>query len=261
MVGYDRERMSLFTDGAAGVEQLDRVDAVLVAIGRLPNMEGFDAVQSGPGRISIDRWGRTSTHGVWAVGDVTPVAHQTHAANSLGRRIVQRDGAALDPPTRRIATDPQPPSFCDPEVVWVGAAAAERAERWHPRALIHLRVDRAGTDRGLTGGVRHGFVALVAIRLAGRIVTATVVGPHASELLPLLTMAVSRRTSLVRLQRVVHAYPTFAGATGAAAGEFARRTLPHLRPELAAYGRCRVVDQLRRSGSAAGRCARRTWLK
>lgn len=65
------------------------------------------------------------------------------------------------------------------------------------------------------------------------------VGPHASELLPLLTFAVARRTSLPGLQRQVHAYPSFAGAIGAVADEFARRTLPHLRTELAADGRNR----------------------
>ena len=69
------------------------------------------------------------------------------------------------------------------------------------------------------------------MRLTGRVVSATVVGPHASDLLPLLTFAVARRTSLLRLQRQVHAYPTFAGAIGAVADEFARRTLPHLRTE------------------------------
>jgi pyruvate/2-oxoglutarate dehydrogenase complex dihydrolipoamide dehydrogenase (E3) component len=254
VTGYDVQRAALTIDGPSGAEPLADVDAVLVAIGRLPNVEGFDGtVDAGPAGIQVDRWGRTSASGVWAVGDVTPVAHQTHAANALGRRIVQRIALPWIPP---IGGPPMIPSavFSDPEVAWVGPTAAERARRCHPKALVHLRVDLADTDRGLTDGVRHGFVSVVAVRLTGRIVAATVVGPHASELLPLLTFAVSRRTSLLRLQALVYAYPTFAGAIGAVADEFARRTLPHLRSELTAYCRYRLAGGRRvRPGSSRHR--------
>jgi len=175
---------------------------------------------------------------VWAVGDVTPVAHQTHAANAHGRRVVQ---AIALPWIPRLGGPPATPSavFSEPEVAWVGPTAAERARRCHPEALIELRVDLADTDRGLTDGVRRGFVSVTAVRLTGRVVAATIVGPGASDMLPLLTFAVHRRVSLLRIQRMVHAYPTFGGAIGVVADEFARRTLPNLRAEAAAYGRYR----------------------
>lgn len=241
VLGYDTSRRTLGLEGPTWTEELPRVDAVLVAIGRVPNVEGFDGeVAVGPRGVAVDKWGRTSTRGVWAVGDVTPIAHETHAANALGRRIVQR--IALPwlslggrPPTIPSAV------FSDPEVAWVGPTAEERAARCHPNALRHVRVNLADTDRGLTDAVRHGFVAITAVRFTGRVVSATVVGPHASELLPLLVLAVSRRTSLLRLQRLVYAYPTFAGTIGAVADEFARQTLPHLRSEFLAYLRYRVA--------------------
>jgi dihydrolipoamide dehydrogenase len=239
VTGYDAGRASLAIEGREGAGALEGVDAVLVAIGRMPNADGFGGVvDAGPAGIRVDGWGRTSMKGVWAVGDVTPVAHQTHAANALGRRIVQRIALRWIPP---LGGPPVIPSavFSDPEVAWVGPTAAERARSCHPDALVRIRVDLAATDRGLTDGVAHGFVSVVAVRLTGRIVAATVVGPHASELLPLLTFAISRNTSLLRLQRLVYAYPTFSGAIGAVADEFARRTLPNLRTELAAYARHR----------------------
>lgn len=239
ITGYDPAGGLLVLDGPEGAGAVEGVDAVLVAIGRVPNVAGFeDAVATGPGGITVDAWGRTSAEGVWAVGDVTPAAHQTHAANAYGRRIVQRIALPWIPPLGRPPVVPDA-VFSDPEVAWVGPTPDQLARRCHPGTLMRLRVDLAGTDRGLTDGVRHGFVAITAVRLTGRVVSATVVGPHASDLLPLLTFAVSRRTSLLRLQRQVHAYPTFAGAIGAVADEFARRTLPHLRTELVAYGRNR----------------------
>ncbi len=228
------------------------VDAVLVAVGRVPNVEDVAAaVAVVPGGVRVDGWGRTSAPGVWAVGDVTPVSHQTHAANAHGRRIVQ---AIALPWIPRLGRAPVIPSavFTDPEIAWVGPTATERARRCDPRALVDLRVDLAGTDRGLTDGVARGFVAVTAVRLTGRIVAATIVGPHAADLLPLLTFAIDRRISLLRIGRMVHAYPTHAAAIGAVADAFARRTLPHLPAEAVAYGRHRFAR------SAAGRRHRTT---
>jgi len=241
VLGYDPTGEGLDVEGPDWRETLPGVGAVLVAIGRVPNTQGFgDALEVGPHGIAVNGWGRTSLRRVWAVGDVTPIAHQTHAANALGRRIVQRIALPWLPLGRKPPTIPSA-VFSDPEVAWVGPTAGERRSRYHPRALVDLRVDLAGTDRGLTDGVRHGFVAVTAVRFTGRVVSATVVGPHAAELLPLLTFAVGRRTSLLRLQRLVHAYPTMAGAIGAVADEFARRTLPAIRAELVAYLRYRVL--------------------
>ncbi|MGE3141500.1 MAG: NAD(P)/FAD-dependent oxidoreductase, partial [Thermoleophilia bacterium] len=210
IIGHDAADDALLIEGPTWHEQLAGVDAVLVAIGRIPNVEAVSAaVATGPDGVAVDAWGRTSAPGVWAVGDVTPVAHQTHAANAHGRRIVQ---AIALPWIPRLGRPPAIPSavFSEPEVAWVGPTAADRPARCHPEVLVDLRVDLANTDRGLTDGVRHGFLAVTAVRLTGRVVAATVVGPHASDLLPLLTYAVDRRISLLRIQRMVHAYPTFA---------------------------------------------------
>jgi dihydrolipoamide dehydrogenase len=100
----------------------------------------------------------------------------------------------------RLGRPPAIPAavFNDPEVAWVGPTASERFARCHPDAPVDLLVDLADTDRGLTDGVRHGFLAVTAVRFTGRVVAATVVGPHASDLLPLLTNAVDRRISCCR---------------------------------------------------------------
>ena len=252
--GYDPRRSRLHVQGRAGSEEIPGVSAVLMAAGRLPNSEGFErVVETDPGGIRVDGWGRTSAAGVWAVGDVTPEGHQTHAANALGRRVVQRIALPWVPP---LGSRPVIPTavFSAPEVAWVGPTAEDRSAHWHPSILANIRVDFASTDRGLTDGVRHGFISVSAVRLTGRVVAATVVGPNASDLLPLLTYAVAHRVSLLRLQRMVYAYPTFAGALGAVADEFARRTLPRLRSELAGYGRYRWAR-------SPGRRARSTSLQ
>ncbi|MEQ8834035.1 MAG: NAD(P)/FAD-dependent oxidoreductase [Miltoncostaeaceae bacterium] len=245
---FDEGAGRILTLGApAGEVPLEGVDAVLMALGRTPNADAAGGLLAGgPTGITVDQWGRTSMQGVFAVGDVTPLAHQTHAANAFGRRIVQR--IALTGTTALNRRVPAMPSavYADPEVAWVGPVASERARRCPDGALLDITVRMADTDRGLTDGVRHGFVQISAVRLTGRVVAATVVGPRAAELLPLLTYAVDHGVSLLRIQRMVHAYPTLAGAIGRAADEFARRTLPNLPTEALAYGRHRVLGGLRR---------------
>jgi dihydrolipoamide dehydrogenase len=233
-------RLTLETPGED--VHVPEVDAVLVAVGRRPNIDdiGLEHVGITPDAdgIPVDGWGRTSAKGIWAVGDVTPGSHTTHEANASGRRIIQRIALPWLPP---IGSPPPIPSavFTDPEVAWVGLTHAQVARRYHASAVTRITVALAATDRGLTDGLARGFVSIDAIRLTGRIIGATIVGPNASDLIATVALAMNRGISLLRLSRQTYAYPTFAGAIGAAGDEFARATLPHLRREAGAYLRFR----------------------
>ncbi len=249
--GYDEARRVLTVETPTGAESLPDLDHVLVAVGRIPNTRGLDleatnltAEDSG---IPVDAWGRTAVAGVWAVGDVTPGSHQTHAANALGRRIVQR--IAL-PRLPWFGRPPLVPSavFSEPEVAWIGLSPTALSQRCNDRVVVRITVDLADTDRGLIDGVAHGFVAIDAVRLTGRILSATVVGPNAAELIAVLGLAMARRTSLLRLSRLVYAYPTFAGAIGKVADDFARQTLGGLKHEASVYAKYRLAggDRKRR---------------
>lgn len=240
---YDPATAALHVAGPDGAHAVADVDRVLVAIGRTPNTDELDlpaaGIEAGPDGIAVDTWGRTSVAGIWALGDVTPGSHHTHAANALGRRIIQRIAIPRLPP---VGKPPLTPSavFGDPEVAWIGATQQEIARRFHPDATVHIRVDTAGTDRGLTDGVVHGFAAVHAVRLTGRILSATVVGPGASDTIASFGIAMGRGVSLLRLQRLTWAYPTYAATIGAIADEFASRTLPHLPREIPLYLRNRL---------------------
>ena len=135
--------------------------------------------------------------------------------------------------------------FCDPEVASVGLSVEELERRWPADARLHLRVDLADTDRGLTDAVTHGAVIVDAERLTGKLLRATIVGPAASEAIGIFTLAFDRGLSLHRLFAMVHPYPTYASAIGAVTDEFSRQTLPHLKAEAAAYLR-HVPTRLRR---------------
>ncbi len=250
--GYDDggERLAL-SDGAT----LSGVDRVLVAIGRVRNVDtlNLDAagVQWSADGIPTDRANETNVRGIFAIGDVTVDSKWTHSANAQGRRVVQRIAFPWLPMLSAAPLYPNA-TFTDPEVANVGLVGADLARRYHPALLTTLRYDLAQTDKGYTEGLRHGFVQVHAVRLTGRIVGATVVGPRASEMISLFTLAITARISLYRLYRLVYPYPTLSGAVQKVADAFVRQTLPHFPAELAAFARFTLATHWRRGRAALG---------
>ncbi len=228
--------------------RLDAVDQVLVAIGRSPRVGGLGLEHVGvkitSSGIATDHVGRTGVAGLWAVGDVTDLSHTTHGANAYGRRVVQAIAFPMIPIRNRPILVPTA-VFSDPELASVGLSLAEIERRWPTAAVRRFEIDLASLDRAHTDDVRHGIMIVIAERLTGRVLRATTVGPHASETIGIVTLAIQRNISLHRLYRLVHPYPTFAAALGKAADEFTRETLPHLPRESAAWLRTRLPKVIR----------------
>lgn len=228
----------LHLTGADGtVRDVADVDRVLFAVGRRPNVEGMGLAALGvrvrPGGIVTDRAHRTARRGVYAIGDVTERAKHTHAANAQGRRLVRH----LTLPWLPLVPEGDYPAavFAEPEVAHVGPSP-EGLRRRYPAALtVTHRIDLASLDRGYVEDVAAGFVEVTAMRFSGRVLTATVVGPHAAELVQLLTWLQRRGGSLWQLSRHVVAYPALAEALKKVADAFVFATLPALPRELAAY--------------------------
>jgi pyruvate/2-oxoglutarate dehydrogenase complex dihydrolipoamide dehydrogenase (E3) component len=218
---------------------LEGVEYLLVAIGRARNVEGLGlesaGVQFTPRQgIVTDSYGRTNVPGIYAIGDVTATSAFTHSANAQGRRVVQRIAFPWLPAR---AAEPFYPSatFSEPEVATAGMSQQQIAKRYRAGRVKRIRVDLATqTDRGYTDDLQHGFIIVDALRLSGRILAVTIVGPRASEMISLFSLAIQERISLYKLYRVVYPYPTFSSGIQKVADAFLRETLTGLRGELLA---------------------------
>jgi len=223
---------------------LDSVDTVLVAIGRERNTDGLGleaaGVQFDPRLgIATDSYGRTNVSHIYAIGDVTPSSAFTHSANAQGRRVVQRIAFPWLPAR---APEPYYPSatFSNPEVATAGMRQDQIAAQYHPRLIKRIRVDLVTqTDRGYTDDLQSGFIIVDAIRVSGRILAVTIVGPRASEMISIFTLAIQEQISLYKLYRVVYPYPTFSSGIQKVADAFLRETLPTITTELRTYLRYR----------------------
>ena len=136
--------------------------------------------------IEVDRHGATNIRGIYAVGDVTPDSHWTHSADAQGRRVVQRIAFPWLPTFAREPLYPNA-TFSDPEVANVGLMPEEIAKQYHPQLVKTLRFELPKTDKGYTEGLTRGSIRVSAVRLTGRILGATIVGPRASEMISFFT--------------------------------------------------------------------------
>ena len=98
------------------------VDAVLVATGRTPNVDGLNLKAAGVDYdahgVGVDEWLRTSNHRIYAAGDVCSRFNFTHAADAMARIVVQN---ALFPFRRRASALVIPwATYTFPEVAHVG---------------------------------------------------------------------------------------------------------------------------------------------
>ncbi|MFA9460304.1 dihydrolipoyl dehydrogenase family protein [Thiohalorhabdus methylotrophus] len=182
---------------------------ILVATGRHPTTGGLDLEAAGverteTGAVAVDRRQRTTARHIYAVGDVCGPYQYSHLANYQAGVVIQN--AVFRLPARADLTALPRVTFCDPEVAQVGLTAAE-AEQRYGDTEVH-RADFADLDRALAEGEATGFAKLVFRR--GRIIGATVVGPHAGELLPQLVQAVRGKLRPKDIIGAVHAYPTLA---------------------------------------------------
>jgi pyruvate/2-oxoglutarate dehydrogenase complex dihydrolipoamide dehydrogenase (E3) component len=242
-------------------------DAILVAAGRAPNVEGLglDAagVRHGPDGIAVDDRLRTSNARVYAIGDCTspqaigdstspqaigdstssqaigdgaPRWRFTHTADAQARLAVPN--ALFFGLGGGRASGLVVPwcTYTSPEVAHVGMTADDAARAGAERVTVPLAdVDRAVLDGD---GEGDGFLRVHLARGGGRILGATLVAEHAGETISELTAAIVHRIPLSGLGRAIHPYPTVAEAIRKAADAHRRtRLTPRARALFGAFFR------------------------
>jgi pyruvate/2-oxoglutarate dehydrogenase complex dihydrolipoamide dehydrogenase (E3) component len=175
---------------------------ILVATGRMPNLDGLDALglQEHRAGIVVDERLRAAED-VWAIGDVTGIALFTH----LGK--YQARVAAYDIAGREARADYRaiPATiFTDPQVATVGSLEGARVSTWQlastPRLATYERPKRPG------------FLKIAADPDRRVLTGAVAVGPEAGEWLQQLTLAIRAETPIEVLLDVIQPYPTFSEA-------------------------------------------------
>jgi pyruvate/2-oxoglutarate dehydrogenase complex dihydrolipoamide dehydrogenase (E3) component len=207
---------------------------ILLAVGRLPNIEGLNLEAVGVHAdaehgIEVDEYLQTRTPRILAVGDVLKRDMYTHAAER--EAAVAFQNAVLRIPKKINYLAMPWSTYVDPEVASVGVTEAVARQRY-PEVRA-FRVEMAQIDRARAEGRTAGFARVVATP-SGKILGATVVGERASEALQELVLAMDHGLSLGDIASTVHISPSYAGVARALARQYAATRLerPHIRKAL-----------------------------
>ena len=182
-------------------------DAVLVALGRQPNVEGLALETAGVeydhrDGIRADERLRTTNRAVYAIGDVASRQRYTSNADRQARTVIRN---ALFPGNGSV--DARHVTRCvytRPEVAHVGAEEADLQDG----EFDVYEIDWGELDRGRATGDTTGFARVLTEKGGDRILSATLVGSDAGEQIAALSLLVARGEGLGALDPAVFAYPT-----------------------------------------------------
>jgi pyruvate/2-oxoglutarate dehydrogenase complex dihydrolipoamide dehydrogenase (E3) component len=213
------------TIALAGGGELE-VDALLVATGRKPNVEGLGLDSAGiaydPRRgVEVSDALQTSNPNVYAVGDVATRYQFTHAADFMARMTVKN---ALFFGSESFSKLIIPWAvYTDPEVAHVGLYPRDMDER----GIAYRTFERhfAQVDRAIAEGETEGFVRVHVAKGSDQILGATIVGQRAGDLISEITLAMKTGTGLGAVASVIHPYPTRAEAIRQTADAYNRTRL------------------------------------
>ncbi len=192
---------------------------LLVATGRRRELDGLGLEAAGiatrDGALVLDRRLRTTNRRVFAAGDVAGPHQFTHMASYQAGIVLHN---ALFRLPARVSDAAVPWAiYTDPEYAHVGLSVeAARRARGDIRVL---RWPFDENDRALAERQPDGLVEAVVTR-RGRVLGASILGPHAGEQISLWTLAIARGLKVSALAGLVVPYPTYSEASKRAAASF-----------------------------------------
>ena len=201
-------RIHVERDGAASTIE---ADALLVAVGRAPNVDGLNLEAVGvnytaQAGVEVDDTLRTTNPRIYACGDVCLAEKFTHMADASARIVIRNTLFPFLPKARYSKLTIPWVTYTAPEIAHVGLSEREASEKGI--AIDTITVPLAENDRAKLDGETAGLLKVHVARGKDRILGATLVSAHAGESISELTLAITQGIGLSKLSGVIHPYPT-----------------------------------------------------
>ena len=184
-------------------------ERVLLAMGRRPDSQASGIPEIGAdierGAVVVNEKMETSVPGVYAIGDLVGGWLLAHVASREG--VVAAANAAGIELAMDYRTVPRC-TFTSPGIASVGVTEKEASESG--LELTSGRFPFAASGKALAEGEAQGFVKILCDAAGGRVLGGVVVGPHASDLIHEVALAVEAELSFEKLAGMIHAHPTLA---------------------------------------------------
>ena len=195
-----------------GVEKSIAAHEIFYALGRVPDIAGLNLDAAGVKYhavtgVEIDDTMRTSQQHIFAVGDVTGRFALVHVAIQQGelaaRNAIHGAKEHIDYSLSKTHT-----VFTDPQIAIAGETEKELQRAGTPYVVASYPFNDHG--KAISIGKTKGFVKMMADPNDGRILGAAILGPHGSDLIHEIIVALYYRSNVFDFVNIPHLHPTLA---------------------------------------------------
>jgi pyruvate/2-oxoglutarate dehydrogenase complex dihydrolipoamide dehydrogenase (E3) component len=203
-------------------------DAILVAAGRRPNLRALNLEAAGVDYdehgVNVNAYLQTSQLHIYAAGDITNQLKFTHTADFTARIVVRNILIPFQFLRQKVDWSVVPwCTYTDPEVAHVGLGEKEAKQKNSDYDLFVVPLE--DVDRAVVESEDAGFAKILTAKGSDKILGATIVAPHAGDLLHEFVLAMKAKIGLDTIASTIHAYPTFAELARKAADKYYRTRL------------------------------------
>jgi dihydrolipoamide dehydrogenase len=208
---------------ADGKEQTVTSERVLLAVGVRANVEGIGLEGMGValdrGFIQVDDQYRTTSPGIWSIGDCAGPPLLAHVAMAEGVRTVEWMAGHHTVPVNYDAIPGC--TYCDPEVASIGKTEAQARA-----AGLDIAVGRfpfSPNGKAVGAGHTEGFIKVITNKAHGEIVGVHAIGHGVTDLIAEMSLAMTSEATAHDVLASIHPHPTLSEvmyeATANALGE------------------------------------------
>jgi pyruvate/2-oxoglutarate dehydrogenase complex dihydrolipoamide dehydrogenase (E3) component len=208
----------------AGTNETIEGSHLLVAVGRTPsiadlNLEAAGVTYSNRG-ITVDSRLRTSNKRIYAIGDAAGGLQFTHVAGYHAGIVIRN--ALFRVPARADKAVVPWVTYTDPELAHVGLTEHQARQQHRNVHVLTWKLeenDRAQAERRTEGLIK------VVLGKRGKVLGATIVAPHAGDLIQSWILIIGRQLPLSAVANMIVPYPTLGEISKRAAGSYFSPTL------------------------------------
>ncbi|MEK6756718.1 MAG: dihydrolipoyl dehydrogenase [Bacteroidota bacterium] len=194
-------------------------ELALMAVGVQGNVENLGleslGVKVNQGAIIVDKFGKTTVDGIYAIGDVSGEPWLAHVASHQG--IVAAEHLAGKATHGFDRSNIPSCTYCQPQVASVGMTEEAAIASGYKVKVGRFPFRPLG--KAMATGETEGTVKLVFDERYGELLGAHILGSEATELIAELGLARALESTYEEIHRTMHAHPTLSEAVMEAAGE------------------------------------------
>jgi len=188
-------------------------DALLLAVGRCPMMKALNLEAAGvkytSNGVEVNDYMQSSQPQIYAAGDIANRLKFTHTADFTARVVIRNILMPFQFLRQKVNCAIVPwCTYSDPEVAHVGLGEKEAKQKNVDYDLFVVRLE--DVDRAVVESEDAGFAKILTAKGSDKILGATIVAPHAGDLLHEFVLAMNANVGLGKIATMIHAYPTFA---------------------------------------------------